>query len=58
MRLTSGQGGGIARQGQVVEAHVEQKGEASADLFEDGGGDLGLALVEGHGLEELMSPPQ
>ncbi len=53
LALAAGQRAGGAGQREIVEADVEQEGEALADLFQDAAGDLVLLRVErvGHGLE-------
>ena len=53
--LATGQGGGGAVEREVAQAHVDEEGQAVADLVEDAGGDVGLAAVEalGHGVDPL-----
>src|SRR3712207_8417012 len=46
LALAAGQGAGGARQGQVVEADIDQEGEPVADLLQDARGDLVLLLGE------------
>ena len=53
--LATGQGGGGAVEREVAQAHVDEEGQAVADLVEDAGGDVGLAAVEAlsHGVDPL-----
>ena len=59
LALAAGQRAGGAGQREVVEADVEQEGEALADLLEDAAGDLVLLRVQrlGHGLEPCAGAP-
>ncbi len=41
--LTSGQGGGGPVQGQVIQAHLQEKAEPFADFFQDPPGDFLLS---------------
>ncbi len=58
LRFATRQGSGASRQGQVVEADVEQKPQAGAYLFHHCLGDGRLAVVECEPLHELLRLPE
>ena len=58
LRLSPGQGGGRAGQGEVVEADVDQELEAGPHLFQDPGGDLGLTLGQLQVSRPIWRPPR
>ena len=54
LRLTTGQGVGLAFQGQVVEADIDQEAEAFADLLDDLRCDLAAPAWQAQFAEELQ----
>ena len=51
--FTAGQRGGATVEGEVVQADVEKKAQASLDFFEHGTGDDLLAVAQHERVEEL-----
>ncbi len=54
LRLATGQGVGLALQGQVIQAHIDQEAEAFADFLDDLRGDFATPARQAQFAEELQ----
>ncbi len=54
LRLATGQGVGLAFQGQVIQAHIDQEAEALTDFLDDLRGDLATPARQAQLAEELQ----